>query len=267
MCVRVGVCVCVGGVKCVEENSWLASQQISEWNTNKNNIHPSQKQRGDAVKSRRAPLCACACLLRTKTEILVTPLRFPPHHWKLRCASSWLTSATRIHALQGRDKGDRRGSNPPPLFPLPVYSNHQLLKWEVVSSQKMTGIVIHKGPKPLIPSMTESAGEVGVGEGALWIPDEFNQGGSISPGRGEGEERRRGGGQGRLILKGFLPPAAPVFLSEHLFFSIPPSLSFIYLSFSVFTSSLSFHSASLHRSITLCLLIPGLPQSREGHFS
>lgn len=81
----------------------------------------------------------------------------------------------------------------------------------------MTGIVIHKGPKPLIPSMTESAGEVGVG-GALWIPDEFNQGGSIRPGRGERGRQRRGG-QGRLILKGFLPPAAPVFPSEYLFFS------------------------------------------------
>lgn len=197
----------------------------------------------------------------------------------LRCGFPHITENSGVHPAdlpppqeythcRGGIKGtDGDQTPPPPLFPLPVYSNHQLLKWEVVSSQKMTGIVIHKGPKPLIPSMTESAGEVGVGEGALWIPDEFNQGGSIRPGRGEGEERRRGGGQGRLILKGFLPPAAPVFLSEHLFFSIPPSLSFIYLSFSVFTSSRSFHSASLHRSITLFLLIPGLPQSREGHFS
>lgn len=58
----------------------------------------------------------------------------------------------------------------------------------------MTGIVIHKGPKPLIPSMTESSGEVGVREWALWIPDDFNQGGSIRPGREEGEEEAVVGG-------------------------------------------------------------------------
>lgn len=83
--------------------------------------------------------------------------------------------------------------NQAPSFSLLVDSNHPQLKWKVVSSKNMTGIVIHKGPKPLIASMTESTGMVGVREGALWIPDEFNHGGSIRPARQEGEEGVVGG--------------------------------------------------------------------------
>lgn len=83
--------------------------------------------------------------------------------------------------------------NQAPSFSLLVDSNHPQLKWKVVSSKNMTGIVIHKGPKPLIASMTESTGMVGVREGALWIPNEFNHGGSIRPARREGEEGVVGG--------------------------------------------------------------------------
>lgn len=128
----------------------------------------------------------------------------------------------------------------------------------------MTGIVIHKGPKPLIASMTESTGMVGVREGALWIPDEFNHGGSIRPARREGEWRRSGGRKDCLTLKGFLPPTSPISLSEYLFFSSShPYHSFIYHS-----SSLQPHNSlgrlpSLNFSVAPSLCVASSPACRS----
>ena len=208
----------------------LASRQISDWNTNKNNIHPSQKQRGDAVKSHRAPLCAWLVCSGPNLKSLSGHRGFPHITENSGVHPADLPPPQEYTHCRGGIKGTDGDQTPP--FPLPVYSNHPLLKWEAVSSQKMTGIVIHKGPKPLIPSMTESTGEVGVGEGALWIPDEFSQGGSIRPARGEGEEWWWWGGTGPSHPERISPSCSSRFsLWTSLFSQSPrPFLSFIYLS-------------------------------------
>lgn len=71
------------------------------------------------------------------------------------------------------------------------------------------------------------------------------------------EEKERsgggGGGQARLILKGFLPPAAPVFLSEHLFFLNPPvPFSHLSIFLRLYKLAVLSHSfpPSLHHSLS-----------------
>lgn len=139
-------------------------------------------------------------------------------------------------ALQGRVEVRRSGwvgviieeneDQKPPSSPFPVYSNQPWLKWDAAWSLNVAGMVIHKGPKPLIPPMTESTGEVGGGEEAVWIPDELIQGGSIRPGR-VGEDWVVVGGKCCFILKR-RPPSYLFYISlcTSLFSPSPFPLSF-----------------------------------------
>lgn len=89
----------------------------------------------------------------------------------------------------------------------------------------------HEGQKPLIQSMTGSSCLVGVGEGTLWIPDEFNQGGSIRFARRGGEVRVGG------KPVSFWRVPSPWSFSLYISFFHPSDCFVVYLPFSVFLTT------------------------------
>ncbi len=72
MKVERGVWVCVCWWRgCVEETVGVAADKQVKYKQKQ--YSSIKKQRRDAVKPHRTSLCACACLLTTEPQILVTP--------------------------------------------------------------------------------------------------------------------------------------------------------------------------------------------------
>lgn len=118
------MCVCAGGRGCVEET--VGNAVDKQVNTNKNNIHPSKNKEEMlsglvARRSVRALVCS-----RPNLKSLSLRRRFPHiTKKKIRCVSSRLAAATRMHALQEGDKRRKKRIktqyplSPPILFQPP----------------------------------------------------------------------------------------------------------------------------------------------------
>lgn len=217
---KVGVCVCVcwwGG--CVEKTVGITADKQVKY---KQYSFITKKKK--MLSSLVAPhsVTVLVCLWPNNKSLSL----------KLRCIQ--LTCLCHMNTcVTGGYKGRYKDQKHVPLFPSQFIPTTPSSSGEAVSSQNMTGIVIHKGPKPLIPSMTErSRGgrQRGGFVNTLWVqPRRFNQ----------ACKRRGREGKAVSILKGFHPPPS----LTSLLFTILPSLPLIYLSFPVCKISRSSCSA------------------------
>lgn len=107
----VGCSVCVlGGGNASRKQ--LTSEQIIAEKYKQKQYSSIKKNKEEMLSSLIAPRSVRVCS-RPNLRSLSLHHRFPTS-LKLRCVSSWLTSATRMHTLQGWDKGRNKDQSPVP---------------------------------------------------------------------------------------------------------------------------------------------------------